>query len=511
MPPKTAPSVGVNQRATGYWILFIAGATGFLISFCQSVVPIAAPRIAKSLGADLTDLQLVTNALFLPLVALVIFGGLAADRWGRRRIFLIGMLLLLVGAIGSTIAPSVDVLIGARLVEGIGAAFAMPTSVALLRACYSGPSLLRALSVWVGCAVGGAAVGPIIGGVLLHAGDWRIVFLPEVVIAAVGLIGGALVLRGEALEKGDRVDLHALWNIVLVVGLLTAMLGLVLLGREASPALAIGALAAGALILGGVAARSGWLLGGTAVAGWWRHLGAGIIVAVAGLFAVTGVFFLSAIYLQRDLGFSPLMAAVALLPQTGLAACLAFFGGRVIDRFGLRAVLMVAFAIEAAGSLWLLHLDANSTYIDLLPTQLALAVTVAVIPTASLAVVLRSGPPSRSGVLAGVQSAALNLGNLLAIAVLSVVIATTIADRFYEVLPAGIESVVPAVAGSRLAVGPSPAGEELAPAVRAAVATAQRAAFAHAFGTAGLVSGLISIGGLLISWRLLRPRSQSEQ
>jgi hypothetical protein len=266
----------------------------------------------------------------------------------------------------------------------------------------------------------------------------------------------------------------------------------------------IATLGAGVVVLAGVASRSGWLIGDRLAPGWWRQLSAGIAVAVAGLFAVTGIFFLTAIFLQRDLGFTALEAAIALLPQTGLAAVLAFFGGRVIHRFGLRRVLMVAFVIEAVGAFWLLNLDVHSTYLDILPTQIALALTVAVVPTASVVIVLRSGPASRSGVLAGVQSAALNLGNLLAIAVLSVVVATTISGRFYEAIPSTIRSSVPLDAGSRLAVGPNPMGDDVSAEVRTIVATAQRDAFAESFGYAGLVAGFVAIGGFLVSWRLLR-------
>ena len=491
-----------------YWVLALSGATGFLISFSQSVVPIASPRIAERLGADLTDLQLVTNALFLPLVALLVFGGLAADRWGRRRVFQLGMSLILLGAIGSTLAPTVDVLIAARLVEGVGAAFALPTSVALLRSAYSGSALVRALSIWVGCAVGGAAIGPIIGGALLQVGDWRAVFLPEVFIALVGILGASLVLKGQIIDKAVVVDLHIKWNIVLVIGLLLSMFGLVLLSRDGSALPVIATLGAGVVVLVGVASRSGWLVGDHLAPGWWRQLSAGIAVAVAGLFAVTGVFFLTAIFLQRDLGFTALEAAIALLPQTGLAAVLAFFGGRVIHRFGLRQVLMVAFVIEAVGAFWLLNLDVHSTYLDILPTQIALALTVAVVPTASVVIVLRSGPASRSGVLAGVQSAALNLGNLLAIAVLSVVVATTISGRFYEAIPSTIRSSVPIDAGSRLAVGPNPMGDDVSAEVRTIVATAQRDAFADSFGYAGLVAGFVAVGGFLVSWRLLRREDE---
>lgn len=485
-------------------VLALSAGTGALVSLAQSVVPIASPRISERLDADLTDLNLVTNALFLPLVALLVLGGLSADRWGRRPVFVFGLSLIALGVVGSISAPSVGVLIAARLVEGIGAAFALPTSVALLRTMYGGAALLRALSIWVGFTVGGAAVGPILGGLLLQVGDWRLVFLPELLMVIAGMVVAGIALRGPAFAQRGAVELHVPWNIALFAGLLLATFGLVTVGQGGSPAITIGALAVGVVLLLGVAMRAGWLVGTDAQPGSMRRLGVGIVVAVSGLFAVTGVFFLSAIYLQRDLGFTPFQAALALLPQTGLGAVFAFGGGRVITRFGLRRSVVAAFAIEALGMIALLRLDADSTYVDLLPAQVTIAVIVAVVPTASLAIVLRSGPASQGGVLAGVQSSALNLGNLLSIAVLSLAVAISMPARFEQVLPAAVAKAVPEVAGARLAVGPNPAMDDADQRVRADVARAQRDAFAHSFGIAGLIAGSVALLGMAASWRVLR-------
>lgn len=495
-----ADGAGGNARA----ILILSAGTGLLLSLAQSVVPIAAPRIAESLDADLTDLNLVTNALFLPLVALLVLGGLAADRYGRGRVYRFGMALVVLGAIGSMLAPTVEVLIAARLLEGVGAAFAIPTSLALLRSTFQGAALLRALAVWVGCAIGGAAFGPILGGILLDVGDWRLVFVPETLIALAALVGAAVLLRRPADRSTGAGQLHLTWNAALFVGLVVMMAGLVTVGQEVPIWGTVAAIVVGTLILAFVAARAGWLVGADPVPGAMRRLAVGILVAVLGLFAVTGVFFLSAIYLQRDLGFSPFVAAILLLPQTGLGAILAFFGGRVIGRFGLRRTIIGGFAIEAAGLFWLLMLDGSSGYLMLLPTQLAIAAIVAVVPTASLAIVLGSGPESRSGVLAGVQSSALNLGNLLSIAVLSVVIALSMPGRFEQALSEEVREVVPTVTGSRLAAGPNPVADSGSGTVRVEVAAAQRDAFAHAFGLAGVTAGLVSLGAMVLVWRSLR-------
>jgi MFS family permease len=490
-------------------ILALSAATGFLISLAQAVVPIASPRIAVDLDADIADLQLITNALFFPLVALLIFGGLAADRWGRRPVFRVGVLLLLLGAAASVAAPSVEALAAARLLQGIGAACALPTSLALLRVVYHGPALIRAVGIWVGCTVGGAALGPIIGGAIMSiVPGWRAVFLPEVAIAALILVGSVPLLR--ALDSSvAAVHLRLGWNGALIVGLVLTMAGLVALGREGVPwGAPVAVLAVAALILLLVARRSSWILGSEAPAGAGRQLVVGVAVAVCGLFSVTGVFFLSAIYLQRDLGLSPVVAAVALLPQTGLGAALAFAGGPVIGRVGLRVALVAAFAIEAAGLFWLLALDGRSGYLALVPAQVAIALAVAIIPTASLVIVLGSGPPERSGVLAGVQSSALNLGNLLSIAAFSIVMAVSMPQVFAAALPPGVRDVAAATTGARLAAGPNPSPEAWAPDRRAVVAAAQRGAFAEGVGYAGAMAGVVSLAGLLIALRFAPRRAR---
>ncbi len=145
------------------------------------------------------------------------------------------------------------------------------------------------------------------------------------------------------------------------------MFGLVLLSRDGSALPVIATLGAGVVVLVRRCLALRMVGRRPPCPGLvWRQLSAGIAVAVAGLFAVTGVFFLTAIFLQRDLGFTALEAAIALLPQTGLAAVLALlWSARVIHRFGLRQVLMVAFVIEAVGAFWLLNLDVHSTYLDI--------------------------------------------------------------------------------------------------------------------------------------------------
>ncbi len=473
-----------------------------MISFAQAVVPIASTRIAIDFDADITDIQLVTNALFLPLVALLIFGGLAADRWGRKPVFRIGIILLLFGAVASIAAPTVEMLAVARLIEGVGAAFALPTSLALLRAVYHGPALIRAIGVWVGCTVGGAALGPIIGGLILSfSATWRPVFVPEVLMA-VGILLGAVWLLRSVPSPAERIDLHMRWNAALIIGIVLAMTGLVLLGRgDVAWPLVMLALVMGGAVLLGAARHAAWILGQTPHPGSGRRLLVGVAVAICGLFSVTGVFFLSAIYLQRDLGLSPVVAAIALLPQTGLGAVLAFAGGRVIGRIGLRSALVTAFAIEAAGLFWLLTLDSDSSYLALVPTQVAIAIAVAIIPTASLVIVLGSGPQGRSGILAGVQASSLNLGNLLSIAVFSLIMVSVIPIVFTDALPVAERQAARGVTGSRLAVGPNPSPELWSAPRRMIVADAQRAAFVHGVGYAGALAGLVSIAGLVIALR----------
>src|ERR1700743_3360966 len=163
-----------------------------------SVVNVGLPAIGASFHADAVDLQWVVNAYLLPLSALLLLGGAAGDRFGSRRLLMLGVALVGAASIGCAMAQSPGWLLGARFVQGISAAMLMPSSLAILGQSFSGEAKGRAIGIWAAAGTAGAALGPVLGGWLIDAGSWRLIFLINIPLAA-----GAVVLAWLYVDADD--------------------------------------------------------------------------------------------------------------------------------------------------------------------------------------------------------------------------------------------------------------------------------------------------------------------
>ena len=153
-----------------------------------SVVNVGLPAIGRSFGADATGLQWVVNAYLLPLSALLLLGGAAGDRFGRRRLLIVGVLLFGIASLACAVAPTLVLLLLARFVQGASAAILMPNSLAILGQSFSGEAKGRAIGIWAAAGAAAGAIGPILGGWLIDAGSWRLVFLINVPLSIAAIL-----------------------------------------------------------------------------------------------------------------------------------------------------------------------------------------------------------------------------------------------------------------------------------------------------------------------------------
>jgi MFS family permease len=173
-----------------------------------SVVNVGLPAIGRSLGADAGALQWIINAYLLPLSALLLLGGAAGDRFGRRRLLIAGTALFALASIGCALAPGETVLLASRLLQGIGAALLMPNSLALLGQTFSGEAKGRAIGVWAATGAAAGAIGPVLGGGLIDIGSWRAIFLLNLPLAA-----GAILLTWRHVPRdADSSDTPLDWT-----------------------------------------------------------------------------------------------------------------------------------------------------------------------------------------------------------------------------------------------------------------------------------------------------------
>lgn len=384
-----------------------------------TVVNVALPRIARDLHADLAALQWVLNAYLVTLTALLLLGGSLGDRYGRRKIFLVGLAGFTGASLLCAVAPNIGVLVGARALQGVGGALLVPGSLALLTATVHANDRARAVGAWSGLAGVATAAGPLLGGWLIDTASWRWAFLLNLPVALiVVLVSRRVPESAEVGADGHRLDFAGAATAVAGLGLLA--FGLIAGGGRVSPA-------AGVTMFGGVGLLVGFvtverrsenpMLPPTLFAS--AQFAGANLVTLAVYAGLGGALFLVVVNLQLALGYSALEAGAALLPVTLLMLVLSSRAGAIAQRIGPRVPMTVGPVVVAVGLVALGRLGPGDRYITaVLPAAavfgLGLAATVAPLTAAVLAAV----DESHLGVGSATNNAVARLAGLLAVAVL---------------------------------------------------------------------------------------------
>ncbi len=407
--------------ATGRRVLGATVLGSGMAQLDATVVNVALPSIGRGLHAGVSALQLVVTAYSVTLAALILLAGALGDRLGRRRVFLVGVAWFAIASLLCALSPSVAALVGARLLQGIGAALLTPGSLAIIDAVFAPEDRGRAIGAW--SALGGiaAAVGPLVGGYLVTAVSWRAIFLLNLPLGA-GVAWLALRHVPESRDPSVAGRLDYLGAILATVGLAGATYALVEGPRSGigSPLVLLGAVAA-VLGLGGFVARERRAAHPMLPMDIFssRAFTSANLVTFVVYAALGGVFFLLVIVLQTSLGYSPLVAGAATLPVTALMLALSSRMGALAGRVGPRVPLTIGPLLIAAGMVLMVRIDPGDGY---LPTVLAavivfglgLAITVAPVTTTALATVEQR----RAGAASGVNNAVARTAGLLAVALL---------------------------------------------------------------------------------------------
>jgi len=398
---------------------------GFLmITLDATIVNVALGPIVADLGGSLSGAQWIVSAYTLAFATLLLSAGALADRIGARRAYLLGLGIFALGSAACAVAPSLDGLIAARGLQGIGAAFLMPCSLALVTHAFpSGAERHRALGVWGGVSGIGLAGGPVLGGILVAAVGWRAIFLVNLPFALLA----AVLVRAEVAETPRSPHRLDPLGQVLGIGSIGALVaGLILAGERGWTAAAtVGLLAAGVLLsLGFVVAER---LGSHPMVplGIFRRRGFTLAVAIAGLFnfCLYGSLFCLALVLHIDHGLSALRTGLALLPVTALIGVTAFLSPRAITRIGEWPAVVAGLAAAAAGAaLTAIAADGAAPLIVIAGLPLGL---VALAMPAMTALAMKDAPNGRVGIASGVQNAARQAGGAFGVAALGSILATS--------------------------------------------------------------------------------------
>ncbi|MFF5283518.1 MFS transporter [Streptomyces sp. NPDC013171] len=398
---------------TGRWVLFTTVLGSGMALLDSTVVNIALPHIGEDLGADLGALQWTVNAYMLTLAGLILLGGSLGDRYGRRRVFVIGVAWFAAASLLCGLAPNAGVLIAARALQGVGGALLTPGSLALIQASFHPDDRARAVGLWSGFGGVGAAIGPFVGGWLVDGPGWRWVFLLNVPLAAVCV---PVALR-HVPESRDETA-HGRFD-VLGAFLGAAALALVTYALIAATwwAGAAGVMVGAGFVL--VERRRGEQAMVPPSIFRSKMFTAVNLVTLCVYAAFGGFFFLAALQLQVVAGYSALGAGMALLPTTVLMLLLSARSGELGEKIGPRIPLTVGPLLCAAGMLLMLRVGEDASYVrDVLPAMLVLGLGMTALVAPLTATVLASVDVSRAGLASGVNNAAARAAGLIAVAAL---------------------------------------------------------------------------------------------
>jgi EmrB/QacA subfamily drug resistance transporter len=448
---ETATAETPDRAPRRRWLaLAVLAAAQFMVFLDETVVNVALPSIRLDLGFSQASLAWVVSAYIVVFGGLVLLGGRVADLFGRRRMFLAGTALFGVASLLDGLATSQAMLLGARALQGVGAALATPAALALVTALFpAGTERAKALGIWGALSGLGFAVGILLGGAITEVASWRWVFLINVPVALATLavvprlVSESRITGRRSLDLGGAIAVTAGmttlvytvvkapeygWGSVETHGLLGAVLVLIgafaiLERRSSSP-----------LIPGGYLRRRAALV-------------PNVLQLLLGVSAISTLFLLT-LYTQQVLGYTPLEAGVAYLPLAGGVAAATAVANRLVARVGARRLAIAGLAIAAAGTALLGRAPVAGNYlVDVLPAMIVVGLGAGLSFVSITTVALAGVDEEASGLASGLLSTAVQLGGALGVAAFVAVAS----ERSSALLASGSAPLAAQVGGLRLA------------------------------------------------------------
>src|SRR3984957_5309333 len=353
------------DSAPGRWVLAVAVLGSGIAFLDATVVNVALPDIGRDLHASTSTLQWILNGYVLTLASLILLGGSLGDRYGRRRIFVYGTGLFTVASLLCALAPNAELLVVARLVQGVGGALLTPGSLAMIESAFRPTDRARAIGAWSGLGGVAGALGPLVGGLLVGAVSWRAGFVINLPLGIfIVMMAGRHVPETRDPASSGPLDFRGV--ILAAVGLAGTTYALIEApGRGASPLLLVITVGGGlALIAFLVAERRSPNPMMPLSMFSSRQFSAANAVTFVVFGALSGVFFLLVAFLQISLGYSPLAAGAASLPITALMLLLSSSAGALAQRIGPRIPLTAGPLVTALGLLLMSQIDPGDSYVS---------------------------------------------------------------------------------------------------------------------------------------------------
>jgi EmrB/QacA subfamily drug resistance transporter len=415
-----------------------------MIMLDNTVVNVALPSIQRDLGADLSELEWIVTGYALTFASLMLVGGKVADAYGRRRIFVLGIIVFTTASLFCGLASSSEVLIAARVLQGAGAALMNPATLSIIAATFPPRERGTAIGIWAGTAALALAIGPLVGGLITEHLEWSWIFFVNVPVGALAIVASFLFI------DESRDETHASLDIP---GLATSAVGLFALTYGLIEANTYGWTSA--RIVGAFALAATALTSFVVIERRRRHpmlpldlfrsgtyVGANLVVLLVAL-AMFGIFFFVSLYMQNILGYSPVETGAAFLPLTILIILVAPIAGKTSDRIGSRGLMTAGMILIAVQLVMFSRLTVDATFWNLLPAFLIGGVGMSLTMTPSAAAATRSVPVDKSGVGSAVLNSARQVGGTMGVAIMGAIVAAKAGgERTPEAFMRGFESAL---------------------------------------------------------------------
>jgi EmrB/QacA subfamily drug resistance transporter len=441
----------MNRRAR--WTLAIVSVALFMTTLDNLVVSTALPSIRTSLGASIESLEWTVNAYTLSFAVLLLTGAALGDKFGRRRMFLIGISVFSITSAAAALAPSTGALVAARALQGAGAALVLPLTLTLLSEAVDESKRGLALGIWSGVSGLGVALGPLVGGMVVDGLSWEYIFWLNVPIG-LALVPFAARQLDESFGPDRHLDLPGVT--LASAGLLGIVFGIVrgnALGWTSAPITA--SLVAGAVLL---AAFVAWELRAERPMLPMRFFRSRAFVATNGVsltmfFGTFGSIFLLAQFFQTAQGYSPLEAGLRTLPWTAMPIFVAPVAGILSDRIGSRPLMATGLALQSIAITWLAIVNGPTTaYASVIPPFVLAGAGMALVFAPAANAVLGSVAPAEAGKASGATNAIREVGGVLGVAVLASVFTSSGSYADPAAFSDGVNAALP-VGAAVLAVG----------------------------------------------------------
>jgi EmrB/QacA subfamily drug resistance transporter len=438
MTKRFAPN-DANRR---WWTLGAMCFALFMVMLDNTVVNVALPSIQRELRASIAGLEWTVNAYTLAFGVLLVTGGRLGDIFGRRRVFLFGVVLFAASSAFIGFSQSQAWLVGGRALQGVGAAFMMPATLSIITNAFPPQERGKAIGTWAGVSALALAIGPVVGGFLVEHVSWQSIFFINLPVAA-GAIAVTLFATHESRDETvvPKVDGGGIATITIGLTALTLALVEANSWGWGSPRI-IGLLALAAAGLAAFAYVERRAEVPMVDFGFFRartFLGANLVAFIVS-FAMLAMFFFISLYMQNVLRFSPLEAGLRFLPTTLMVITIAPIAGRLADRIGPRPPMTVGLALVASSLLWQSFLSTDSGFGFLLPGFVLMGIGISLVMAPMSTAAMNSVDKSKAGVASGILSMSRMVGGTLGVAVLGAFIGRPGAsDEFVRSLAEGLK------------------------------------------------------------------------